>query len=144
MFQRYSIAPEELLDRDALSIEKARELARDRLVTIGSHCLTHKRLSLLSEEEARREISESRPILEAWLQVPVRHIAYPFGGRNACGEREFQLAKAAAYRSGVTTRRENIFPRDRRDLLALPRRGVGSSRSNVRNCLYGTETLLRV
>lgn len=142
-FEKYRIDSHSLLDEHALSTDQARMLARHPLVTIGSHAVTHRRLSSLSESEADSEITASRKELEASLSVPVRHIAYPFGGRSACGEREFTLTRAAGYESGVTTVRGNILPNHRDQAWMLPRHALSVNLSTVRNCLFGTEALLR-
>ena len=49
---------------------------------VGSHGLNHQNLGQCSLEEARREISRSRDLLERNLGTPVRSFAYPFGGRE--------------------------------------------------------------
>jgi peptidoglycan/xylan/chitin deacetylase (PgdA/CDA1 family) len=49
---------------------------------IGSHTLTHPNLGIISFEEARREITESKKVIEDRLGRPVRWFAYPFGGQD--------------------------------------------------------------
>jgi len=46
---------------------------------IGSHTMTHARLSQLSHEQAWDEISRSRMRLEILLNAPVRTFAFPYG-----------------------------------------------------------------
>jgi peptidoglycan/xylan/chitin deacetylase (PgdA/CDA1 family) len=64
---------------------------------IGSHTISHPKLSQLAAEASWREIAESRSDLEKALGVPVWSIAYPFGGTDAVSTRELQLAKRAGY-----------------------------------------------
>lgn len=52
----------------------------ERGFEIGSHSLSHVNLAQCPLEEARREVRESRRILEEILDRPVRSFAYPFGG----------------------------------------------------------------
>lgn len=52
------------------------------LVTIGSHTASHPRLTELNEEKARRELSESRSVLEAVLGREVRLFSFPHGEHN--------------------------------------------------------------
>ncbi|MFO0701271.1 MAG: polysaccharide deacetylase family protein [Nitrospira sp.] len=111
----------EVLSTYFLDWAQARELARDPLVTIGSHSLTHCRLSELSAQEAENEMIVSRARLERELDVPVRFLAYPFGGPLECGSREFALAEKAGFTASVTTRLGNIFPEHRSNMQALPR-----------------------
>ena len=72
---------------------------------IGAHTLTHPKLAELDTADAAREIALPRDIIRERLGREVRHIAYPYGGCEACGPREFALAREAGYVTGVTTRR---------------------------------------
>jgi peptidoglycan/xylan/chitin deacetylase (PgdA/CDA1 family) len=64
---------------------------------IGSHTLSHPKLSQLPAESSWREISQSRCKLEKALGVPVWSIAYPFGGTDSVSTREMQMAEKAGY-----------------------------------------------
>jgi hypothetical protein len=142
-WHKAGINPDVLLDRDALTVDQARLLAADPLVTIGAHTVTHARLSTLGPEEAAREITESRSALEQTLGTDVRHFAYPFGGSNSCGPREFEMVARAGFQTAVTTRRGNVFPEHASHLHALPRRNAPMSRRHLRDHLFGVETLQR-
>jgi peptidoglycan/xylan/chitin deacetylase (PgdA/CDA1 family) len=79
-----------------LNITELKQLA-DSGMTIGAHTISHPVLSLCSEEEARREIQESKITLERALGRPLWAFAYPFGNPATMGERELRLASAAGY-----------------------------------------------
>jgi peptidoglycan/xylan/chitin deacetylase (PgdA/CDA1 family) len=143
LFTRYGVDANALLDRDAMTVAQARELSQDSLVTIGAHGLTHRRLSHLDDNAAWLEIEQSKRLLETWLETPVEHFAFPFGGRDACGLREFEFAKKAGFKTAVTTRRGNIFPEHVNHCECLPRRGVPISRTQCWNALYGYESIER-
>ncbi len=143
VLDKAGIDPQARLDRDALSVEQARALAADSLVTIGAHTVSHARLSTLGPAEAWREISQSRATLQSALGVEVNHFAYPFGGSNSCGQREVDLAMRAGFRTAVTTRRGNIFPAHKSHLACLPRRVVPTTRRDAWNALFGLESLHR-
>jgi peptidoglycan/xylan/chitin deacetylase (PgdA/CDA1 family) len=64
---------------------------------IGSHTISHPKLSQLPAESSWKEIAESRCALEKALGVPVWSIAYPFGGIDAVSAREMQMAEGAGY-----------------------------------------------
>jgi peptidoglycan/xylan/chitin deacetylase (PgdA/CDA1 family) len=64
---------------------------------IGSHTISHPKLSQLPAESAWREMAESRSELEKALGVQVWSIAYPFGGTDAVSTREMQMAEKAGY-----------------------------------------------
>jgi len=77
----------ETLDRAFLSWDQLRTLARDPLASVGVHTISHRALATLPDDEAAREIFGAREELESKLGVPVRHIAYPYGSPDTCGER---------------------------------------------------------
>jgi peptidoglycan/xylan/chitin deacetylase (PgdA/CDA1 family) len=52
------------------------------LVTIGSHTMTHPNLAVLSEEMAKRELFESRQLLQQTLRREIRLFAFPHGAFN--------------------------------------------------------------
>ncbi len=64
---------------------------------IGSHTVTHPRLTLLNEKDAQEEIARSRIMLEILLNAPVRSISYPYGSVN---DRMKQFAAEAGYYFG--------------------------------------------
>jgi peptidoglycan/xylan/chitin deacetylase (PgdA/CDA1 family) len=69
--------------------------------TIGSHTATHPRLSHLVSEEAERELTGSKKMLEDRLGRRVDHFAYPYGDFN---ESVVSIVKKAGYRTACSTR----------------------------------------
>ncbi len=110
-----------LARREALSVEQLRRLAASPLVTIGAHGEQHINLARASAAQAKREMTASRRRLEDVVGREVVHFAYPFGNANACGPREAEIARAAGFRTAVTTRHGTLFPKHRDHLHALPR-----------------------
>lgn len=104
-----------------MSWDELKAFADDPLVAIGAHTITHCNLAKQPEETAAFELTESRARIEAALQRPVLHLAYPYGDRIAAGQREFGLAKAAGFKTAVTTRPGMIFPESADHLMALQR-----------------------
>ncbi|MGH7932176.1 MAG: polysaccharide deacetylase family protein [Candidatus Binataceae bacterium] len=80
-------------DERLLSNDELVRLAPD-LVMIGSHTLTHCRLTSVSEDHARHELRESRVKLEELVKRNVRLFSFPFGVYN---ERLVQLCREAGY-----------------------------------------------
>ncbi len=78
-----------------------REIHSSGLVDVESHTLSHFLLTTLSKEEARKEIFESKRILEESLNKKVNYFAYPYGDYN---EDIVNLVSEAGYRLGFTTR----------------------------------------
>jgi peptidoglycan/xylan/chitin deacetylase (PgdA/CDA1 family) len=115
------------VDEDAISRElclswdELKPFAEDPLVTIGAHTISHCNLAKQSEAIATDEMTVSRARIEAALQRPVVHFAYPYGDRNAAAAREFALARSLGFKTAVTTRPGMIFAENADHLTALPR-----------------------
>ncbi len=112
-------------DEAIMTWEEARTLAQDPLVTIGAHTESHCQLSVLPQAEAKEEMLGSKQKIEAALDREVRHFAYPFGGAQSAGRREFALARECGFVTAGTTRCANLFPEHRRAMQALPRLSIG-------------------
>jgi peptidoglycan/xylan/chitin deacetylase (PgdA/CDA1 family) len=104
-----------------MSWDELRPFAADPLVRIGAHTISHCNLAKQTVETASHELVESRARIENVLQRRVLHLAYPYGDRIAAGAREFALARAAGYKTAVTTRPGMIFPESATHMTALPR-----------------------
>jgi peptidoglycan/xylan/chitin deacetylase (PgdA/CDA1 family) len=68
--------------------------------SIGSHSLTHARLTRLTVRDAREEIFSSKKKLEDTFGVAVEHFCYPYGDWN---EAVRDLVIEAGYRTACTT-----------------------------------------
>lgn len=79
---------------------------------VGSHTLTHPFFKKSSEDDLKKEILESRLILEKELNVPIKHFASPFGYSNAHIE---DVIKESGYETGRTIYRGSL----QRDPYAL-------------------------
>jgi peptidoglycan/xylan/chitin deacetylase (PgdA/CDA1 family) len=104
-----------------MSWQELQSFANDPLVTIGAHTITHCNLAQQAEATASFEIAEGRARIEHALQRPVSHLAYPYGDKMAAGPREFAMARAAGFKTAVTTRPGMIFGQSADYLTALPR-----------------------
>jgi peptidoglycan/xylan/chitin deacetylase (PgdA/CDA1 family) len=113
---------EDAISRDlCLSWSELRPFADDPLVTIGAHTISHCNLAKQSEAVAAHEMTISRARIEATLQRPVVHFAYPYGDRDAAAGREFALARTSGFKTAVTTRPGMLFAESAAHLTALPR-----------------------
>ncbi|GLX78200.1 hypothetical protein tinsulaeT_15400 [Thalassotalea insulae] len=77
--------------------QQAKEMS-DNGMHIGSHTLSHSILSHLNETEQKKEIEQSKAIIEQHLNKATTSIAYPVGGRSAFSKLTQQLAKQAGYK----------------------------------------------
>jgi len=85
---------------------------------IGSHTLSHPRLSDLDEAAQRREILESKARLEDLLGTPVGSLAYPYGLYDAT---TLRVAEEAGYTHAVTTAKRGGSDSP----FAIPRMSLG-------------------
>jgi len=70
----------------------------DRGHEIGSHGLYHPDYRQLSGQELRKEIKESKEIIEEHIMTPVTSFAYPY---NLYNEQIIQIVKEAGYKRAV-------------------------------------------
>ena len=69
---------------------------------IGAHTCTHPRLSQLSRDLAREEITASRKKLEDRFGLPVEHFAYPYGDYD---DSTIELVREAGFKTACTMHR---------------------------------------
>lgn len=98
-----------LMDGDALRRVTAAGL------TVGSHSLSHKRLTTLDDARLAEEVTGSRELLGEVLDRETRHFAYPFGDHD---DRTVAAVAAAGFTSAVTTEPGAVVDQD---LFRLPR-----------------------
>ena len=120
--------------RSYLSPGEIRALASMPGIEIGSHCVSHQRLTGCDDTALATELRDSRHLLEDWTGVPVTSIAYPHG---AVDRRVRDAASSAGYEIGCTARYGNNGPAC--DPMLLNRVEVLSSDSmrNFREKLRG-------
>jgi peptidoglycan/xylan/chitin deacetylase (PgdA/CDA1 family) len=102
-------------------------------------------LGKASEATARTEIEASRDVITAALGKPVGHFAYPYGGPDLVGKREFRIAAELGYKTAVTTRPGVLFPEHAAHLTALPRLSLNGEYQQARYLkvlMSGTATAL--
>jgi peptidoglycan/xylan/chitin deacetylase (PgdA/CDA1 family) len=101
------VKPVEDGNKSYLSWQEMRELAQNNF-TFGSHTMTHPRLPDLDDKTIKRELDESKNIIEDRLGLPVNLLAYPYGESN---ERIQDMACEAGYHAafGVTNGYLRLF-----------------------------------
>lgn len=117
-------------DEDVVGLRKPLMNAKDIRVwldagmEIGSHSLSHPRLSTLTSVQKKQEICDSKHRLEDVFGVRMDHFCYPYGDFDeGCAE----LVRSAGYRSAVTTRRGR--ERASGDPFRLRRVGISGNRN---------------
>jgi peptidoglycan/xylan/chitin deacetylase (PgdA/CDA1 family) len=94
--------------------------------------MSHCNLAKASAEDAEREMSASREVLQAELGVAAMHLAYPYGDRHAAASRDFAIARALGFKTAVTTRAGMIFAANSEHLTALPRLSLNGNYQDER------------
>lgn len=128
LLKRTGITTEDL--RDTVLYRNTRMLTRKQLeemhasglIEIGSHTLDHAIVSRLTDQEAYRQLLESKRTLEQYLGE-IRSFAYPNGGEGDFSGVHRAMAEGVGY-SAVLTSITGMVTYDS-DPLQLPRIGVG-------------------
>ncbi len=124
--------------RAALLTADGMRALEDAGMQLGSHTLTHCRLTSSTDAELAEELAESREILASVASRPLPVVAYPYGDVD---ERVKQAARAAGYEAALAV---NSGPLDlRADPFEIRRQRVGNSSrpAYLRFVLSGTEKL---
>lgn len=94
---------ESLPDDLMMTEQHIRELSQFGM-EVGAHTVTHPILDRIPEELARREIAESKSVLQAMTGLPVTLFAYPNGRPGRDYDRSHvSMVREAGYRAAVST-----------------------------------------
>src|SRR5262249_26049971 len=129
---RYGVDMAPVSDELCMTWDEIGDLAADPLVTMGAHTVNHVMLGKADEATARAELATSREVIAAALGKPVEHFAYPYGGPDLVGTREFRIAADLGYKTAVTTRPGVLFPEHSAHLTALPRLSLNGEYQDAR------------
>ena len=102
-----------------LSWDQAREMGADGLVRFGSHGVSHRELTALSDGELEEELRESRRAIAEELGRAPEAFCYPFGRFD---QRVLRALREAGYTYGVTLTSRPGW--SRRNPLAAARTGM--------------------
>lgn len=116
----------ELMDWDQI-----RSATADPLCTIGCHTQHHYHLARLGATAMKREFSASMAAIELETGLKPKHVAYPYGYKQAAGMRETEMARELGFATGVTTRHGMLFAEHRGAMTALPRISVNGKHQNI-------------
>jgi peptidoglycan/xylan/chitin deacetylase (PgdA/CDA1 family) len=87
---------------EKLTWDNAREMASQG-ISFGAHTLDHPILTRVREEEARRQIRESKKRIEAELGAPVAMFAYPNGSASDFDRSTQRMVEEEGFSLAVTT-----------------------------------------
>lgn len=100
------------------------QLNQRKNITIGSHTHTHANLAILSDNDCKKELLNSKKILENILNKEIVHFAFPYGSKKDAGLRESNLVKEAGYQTAVTTQ---LGGEINNNLYLIPRVHIGEN-----------------
>lgn len=135
-FDKQGISFPDLCARFFMSGDELRRFAAHPLITIGGHSTTHRPLARLPEVEMRSELSDNKSYLENLLQRRIDHMAYPYGGREQCGQREAIAARDSGFLTAVAVAHGKLVAETADDPYLLPREDAGYHGIGERQ-LYG-------
>ncbi|MDP2682711.1 MAG: polysaccharide deacetylase family protein [Deltaproteobacteria bacterium] len=82
-----------------------REMQESKLVEFYSHTMTHRKCAELPEDELKRELKDSKTIIEERLRRPCPYLCWPKGSYN---ESSIRIAKESGYKALFTTERDIV------------------------------------
>ena len=85
-----------------LSWDEIRRMSRQGM-SFGAHTVTHPVTATLSKARLEQEIGGSKQTIEAKLQLPVKHFAYPFGRPRDYSLEAKHVVQELGFSSAVTT-----------------------------------------
>ena len=85
-------------------------MSKNKNILIGSHTLSHPILTKCSENLVKHELTESKNILEKWLEKPIKSFAYPNGEYRA---REIEILKESGYEIAFSTKQQYLTTENR-------------------------------
>ena len=114
------------LERSALTREEVVQMSSEPFVTIGSHSVSHISLPNISIEGQKKELSDSKKILEIWTERKVNYFAYPSGDYS---DNLKSIAKECGYELCFTIDTPYIDI-EKVDKLSIPRMCVNDDAGN--------------
>ena len=123
-----------------INIDELKELARNPLITIGSHSFNHVPLKDCNDDKLEFELRDSKKFIEEIISKKVKAISYPFGSFDY---RTVKFAKKAGYDYGFTTKFN--FLNQGEDKFTIPRVDIwnNDNYSSFKNKISGKWNWMR-
>lgn len=137
--RRAGIDPVSIVERETLDEAALRDLSASPLVRLGAHTVSHVNLARTDPARMASEIRLSGDHVETLTGYQPKSFAYPYGGKRAAGEREFDAVAQAGYCAAVTTCPGLLAAGDGTRPTALPRISLNGLYQNSR-CVEGLLT----
>ena len=92
---------DDVFPRNTLTWEQIAELSKDPLCTIGSHTMTHCRLTITDIASLQYELGESKNLLEQHIGKLVTHLSYPYGWKSDVSAEAISFARKVGYKTAI-------------------------------------------
>ncbi|MGE5498036.1 MAG: polysaccharide deacetylase family protein, partial [Syntrophothermus sp.] len=99
--------------------EELKKISVSPYIEIGSHTVSHQKLSSLGYNEQYQELSNSRTLLESIINKPVTTLSYPFGSLGDINNDTIRATINAGYIAGIANYPAPV--NDSANLFAVPR-----------------------
>ena len=86
-----------------LNLTDLKLLAKDKLVTIGSHSQDHLCLKKFDKDIICEQINNSKIYLEKSFKIPIKHFSYPYGQNEDIAFIEHEILSSLGFDTSVTT-----------------------------------------
>lgn len=87
--------------QNTLNWEQIEEMAKDPLCIIGSHTMSHCRLTITDNKSLQYELGESKKILEKHIGKTVEHLSYPYGWKTDVSAEAIAFAQQTGYKTAL-------------------------------------------
>jgi len=115
--------------RGFMNEKEIKEVLDSGLVELGSHTLDHLYLKLTPGSTARKQIFESKKILEEKFKVKIETFAYPYG---AFSKKTVDLVKEAGYKAAVSVIPSMIQSKENLFYLSRVRPGIFTPKTMIK------------
>lgn len=105
---------------NTLTWSQIEDISKDSLCTIGSHTMSHCRLTITDIASLQYELGESKNLLEQHIGKPVNHLSYPYGWKTDVSAEAIAFIQKVGYKTALRSFGGPVRMQDR-DLFNIKR-----------------------
>ena len=113
-----------------LFLEMIMEMKDSGLISFGSHTFSHCALNILSKSDLKRDVLESKRVIESYLGDTITSFSFPYGKSLFINKRVLRIVKKAGYLYAVTGIPGGLVSRSGHNTYLLPRISMAGCSSN--------------
>jgi peptidoglycan/xylan/chitin deacetylase (PgdA/CDA1 family) len=121
---RHEIDAVEIVDDLVMGPSELNLLEASPLASLGAHTVSHRAVSRLSDADVLDEMTVSCNYVAAITGKRPLSFAYPYGTREAVGQRQAAIARDLGFSIAVTTQPGVMTPRSLENIAYLPRLSI--------------------